>query len=47
VILTIFTEWDEAPFWDKPAAHHQRVFEVESAMGEIGLAAYNAFQTQD
>ena len=47
VILTIFSEWDEAPFWDKPAAHHQRVFEVESAMGEIGLAAYNAFQTQD
>ena len=47
VILTIFTEWDEAPYWDKPAAHHQRVFEVESAMGEIGRAVYNLFQSQD
>ena len=36
VILTLFTEWDEAPYWNKPAAHHQRVFEVETAMGEIG-----------
>ena len=47
VILTIFTEWDEAPYWDKPAAHHQRVFEVESAMGEIGRAVYDLFQSQD
>ncbi len=47
VILTIFTEWDEAPYWDKPAAHHQRVFEVESAMGEIGRAVYDVFQSQD
>ncbi|MCY4536735.1 MAG: class A beta-lactamase-related serine hydrolase [Chloroflexi bacterium] len=47
VILTIFSEWDERPFWDKPAAHHQRVFEVESAMGEIGLAAYEAFLRRD
>lgn len=44
VILTIFTEWDEAPYWDKPAAHHQRVFEVETAMGHIGLAVYDAFK---
>ncbi len=47
VILTIFTEWHEAPYWNKPAAHHQRVFEVESAMGEIGMAVYEAFQAQD
>ena len=44
VILTIFVEWDEAPYWDKPAAHHQRVFEVETAMGHIGLAVYDAFK---
>lgn len=44
VILTIFAEWDEAPYWDKPAAHHQRVFEVETAMGHIGLAVYDAFK---
>ncbi len=47
VILTIFTEWDEAPYWNKPAAHHQRVFEVESAMGEIGIAVYEAFLAPD
>lgn len=47
VIVTIFTEWDEAPYWNQPAAHHQRVFEVESAMGEIGRAAYDAFVTGD
>lgn len=44
VILTVFTEWDEAAVWDKPAAHHQRVFEVETAMGQIGLAVYDAFK---
>lgn len=43
VILTLFTEWDEAPYWNKPAAHHQRVFEVETAMGEIGRAVYDEF----
>lgn len=43
LILTCFTEWDEAPIWNQPVAHHQRVFEVETAMGEIGRAAYDAF----
>ncbi|MDE2638495.1 MAG: class A beta-lactamase-related serine hydrolase [Chloroflexota bacterium] len=43
VILSLFTEWDEAPYWNKPAAHHQRVFEVETAMGKIGRAVYDEF----
>ncbi len=43
VILTLFTEWDEAPFWNEPVGHHRRVFEVETAMGEIGLAVYREF----
>lgn len=43
VILSLFTEWDEAPVWNQPAAHHQRVFEVETAMGEIGRAVYDEF----
>ena len=47
VILTLFTEWDEAPYWNKPAAHHQRVFEVETAMGEIGRAVYDEFASLD
>ena len=47
VIASLFVEWDEAPVWNKPAAHHQRVYEVETAMGEIGRAAYDAFMPAD
>ncbi len=43
VILSLFTEWDEAPVWNQPAAHHQRVYEVETAMGEVGRAVYDEF----
>ena len=43
VIASLFVEWDEAPVWNQPAAHHQRVFEVETAMGEIGRAVYDEF----
>jgi len=43
VILTLFTEWNEATYWNLPAAHHQRVFVVESAMGGIGRAVYDEF----
>jgi len=45
VILTLFTEWDEAPYWDKPEEHFQRVFEVETAMGKIGRCVFDAFQS--
>ena len=45
VILTLFCEWDEAPFWNKPEAHHQRVFEVETAMGTIGRLVYDEFSS--
>lgn len=45
VILTVFTEWDEARCWNQPAAHHQRVFEVETAMGKIGRAVYDEFNS--
>ncbi len=47
VILTLFTEWDEAPIWNQPVAHHQRVFEVETAMGNIGRAVYDEFADAD
>ena len=45
VILTLFTEWDEAPYWNKPEEHFQRVFEVETAMGKIGRCVFDAFQS--
>ena len=47
VIVSLFVEWDEAPVWNRPAAHHQRVFEVETAMGGIGRAAYDEFASLD
>ena len=47
VILSLFVEWDEAPMWNRPAAHHQRVFEVESAMGQIGRRVYDEFASLD
>ncbi len=43
VILTLFVEWNEAPYWNLPAAHHQRVFVVETAMGDIGRAVFDEF----
>jgi beta-lactamase class A len=45
VILTLFTEWDEAPYWNKPEEHHQRVFEVETAMGKIGRRVFDTYQS--
>ena len=47
VIVSLFVEWDEAPCWNKPAAHHRRVFEVETAMGEMGRAVYDEFASLD
>ena len=47
VILSLFTEWNEATYWNLPAAHHQRVFVVESAMGDIGRAVYDEFASLD
>ena len=44
VILTIFTEWDEAAVWNQPEPYHQRVFEVETAMGKIGRLVYDHFK---
>ena len=47
VIVSLFVEWNEAPYWNLPAAHHQRVFVVETAMGEIGRAVYDEFASLD
>lgn len=44
VILTEFVEWDQAPIWDQAEAQHQRVFEVETAMGKIGQLVLETYQ---
>lgn len=43
VVVTAFTQWDDAPFWKQPKARIQRVFEVESAMGDIGRLVYDHY----
>ena len=43
LILSLFVEWDEAALWDQPRARQERIHEVESAMGELALAAYERF----
>ena len=44
VILTLFVEWDAVNVWDKPEAELKRIFEVETAMGRIGLLVLEAYQ---
>jgi beta-lactamase class A len=43
VIVTAFTIWDEVAVRLDRAAHYQRIFEVETAMGKIGRLAYEYF----
>lgn len=44
VVVTLFTVWDDQPYWNRPVDRNQRFFEVESAMGKIGLLAYEKFR---
>jgi hypothetical protein len=43
VIVTMFTSWNAQAVWDKPEAHYQRVFEVESAIGKVGRLVYDHY----
>lgn len=44
VIITLFTEWDEASVRMDPIVNHQRIFDVETAMGKIGYLAYESYR---
>lgn len=43
VIVTMFTSWNAQAVWDKPEAHYQRVYEVESAHGKVGRLVYDHY----
>lgn len=43
VIITAFTVWDAQSVWKNPEAEHQRIFEVESAIGRIGRMVYDHY----
>lgn len=45
VIVTAFTSWDEQAVRQNPEAEHQRIFEVETAMGRIGRLVYDHYAT--
>lgn len=44
VALTVYSRWDDAAVWDDVRAARQRMHEIDTAFGEIGLLAYEAFQ---
>lgn len=43
VIVTLFVWWDDQAVWQQPEAEHQRIFEVETAMGKIGKLVYDHY----
>jgi Beta-lactamase class A len=45
VAVTVYCRWDDAAVWDDARAARQRMHEIDTAFGEIGLLAYEAFQS--
>ncbi len=43
VALTVFTRWNDEEVWGDAPATQQRIFAVETAMGQIGRAVYEGF----
>ena len=44
VALTVFTRWDDLAVWNDPRAARRRANEVDSAIGEVGRLAYDAYR---
>jgi beta-lactamase class A len=44
VALTVFTRWDDLAVWNDPRAARRRAHEIDSAIGEIGRLAYDAYR---
>ena len=43
VALTVFTRWNDEEVWGDAPATQERIYAVETAMGQIGRAVYEAF----
>ncbi len=43
VVVTLFTHWDDAAYWQKPVERVSKSFEVEMAMGKIGRLIYDHY----
>lgn len=44
VALSVFTRWDDRQVWDDPRAAWRRTVAVDSAIGEVGRLAYDAYR---
>lgn len=44
VALTVFTRWDDEAVWDDPKATWRNIFAIDTAIGDIGLLAYEAYR---
>lgn len=43
VAVTIYVRWDDEAVWLQPVAERQRIFEIETAMGQIGRLVYDHY----
>jgi len=44
VIVTVFTRWDDQAVWNDPQARWRQTVAIDSAIGEIGRLAYEAYR---
>lgn len=43
VAITLYTIWDDEAVWEDPIATYERIFAVETAMGQMGRLIYDHF----
>lgn len=43
VALTVFTQWDDGAVWDDPRAAWRQTVAIDTAIGEIGRLAFDAY----
>jgi beta-lactamase class A len=43
-VVTMYTSWNDADYFQKPEARYARLFEVESAMGKVGQLVYEHYR---
>lgn len=44
IAITVFTRWDDAAVWNDARGSYQRAFEIDAAIGEIALLAYEHYR---
>lgn len=44
IAISVFTRWDDAAVWNDARGSYQRAFEIDAAIGEIALLAYEHYR---